>query len=408
MIDRVLRLSKSYLPAFVMGFCLLFLFPRPGISGFQFVTFFSIIFYFAMVIILLATRRGKIEIKHSAVLYLPLLYMVSASISLGMNHESIRSGGFVELGRPIFLLVAYVFAYSCVSRTTPDRTVRNVANICKFLLVMQLFVAAVQLFYPTFFDLVWSADKTTGLGQILRLTGTMYNPNLFAFAIGVFSTFIVVADSTYKSLVWLTIAGFLVLLSGSRTNMIIWPAVMTIGYGLTKKLTVRTLLQQIALLFFLVTVVIVLLTNFSDTFRYAAQLLDVLTSGNLSSVNAYAARQVMWDRAFKYVDSLGWHACPFGAGASEKLRTVDNDYIYIYVKFGVLGFLVHINAIWHLLKIGWLNRSNVIGRWFICVMMIACIQGLTTESLSGWFIGLVVFLMAGVCNGFSKAQISYC
>lgn len=392
----------------LLGFALFFLRPSPNwLSGSHYITFFAIFIFFVLTIFFIGFNK-KLLITNSIGFYLPLAYLPVITLSFAYNYEILRPGALAELGRPLFMFASYVFAYLSIKNVNPIRTIAKFTKLCKIILGIQLAVTAIQIYSPQLLSFIWSAEKTRGFGQILRVTGTLPNPNVLGITATLLAALLLSVKPSKSNYLWVAISGLLVLTSGSRSNLLIWPIIVVFASKVDNKINPISLIKQVLFVILIFSFLLSVISHYSTTFKYLSQILNVIETGDLTSVNAIKTRLEMWELRHSVLKREGAHAYVIGLGAPELLRATDNDYLFVFFKFGLLGLILHFFVIWKLFRISIKDRlNNPFSRWLLSSLVSMLIFGLTSETINGWLLSIILFYITGLSAGLHKAQLKF-
>lgn len=274
-------------------------------------------------------------------------------------------------------------------------------------MILQLVIFSVTFANPTVFDWIWSAEKTRGVGQILRLTGSMYNPNTLGLLIlNLYAILMLLVSRTIKRSLFLSMVCLaLILLTGSRISVVsfvIFSPVLILLNGTSnldfvKLLKVGFFGSMIALLF--AWVVSIFLQQYGGTFRYLSRLNSI----EFSSVTAFfvslseqTSRFSSWSAKWEYFYSspgdLKWL---FGLGVDSRFRVGDNDYFYSFWHWGSMGFFL--GYLIYIVTIICCPRSSSRLRlllWIVFFQLV--IYGFMLETFHSWFHPVLFWILAGI------------
>lgn len=371
--------------------------PKGNFPGIQYFSFFVIFFLAAMVPLL---KPWRITITPFGVLFILvfLLWWTSLIASFVININDVRIGSFFEVGRPLLLAMLFLCGYLSFKENGASNWEYWLISSSKFLLLIMLLVSVIQLLYPDFFSFIWSSEKTSGLGGIVRVTGTMYNPNSFAFFVSVLCLGVVAHTGIKRSWFWIMIALVLVILASSRTMMLAFPVALVMMYWLNaiSNGILTASFKMIAVFGIFMTVILVGVSLFSEYLPYASQILTLLKSPEaISEVSSFAARDEQWGQRLAYWISKGTENILFGAGSTSELRVGDSDLLYVLFRLGLFGALMHLSLYFIFFYLAWNTRRHKVGIWFCGVMTLTVISGITVDTLAGWQFSMYVFMIAG-------------
>lgn len=388
--------------------------PRPPISGSHIIIYpliGSIILVFTL---FLAQIHRSINSKIIILIFLYLLYSACFLFSFLLNSDYLRSTAGLELTRPILLITILLFGYYLGLRGGERRIEKGLLTASYLILMGQLVISLLQLNgYQSFLGLIYSTEKTRELGSLLRVTGSLGNPNVFAWVISQASMSILILSSSKTKFFWLCIGLILVVISGSRALLITFPLILLVSLILRYRSNPRAkqilnkqrfkINKAILLFFFGFTLVvgaalILLVTHFSSIFPYLSEL-GLIFEGKLTSIRTVSLRLVMWSELFQMFNSQNYFTWFLGLGARDALRVVDNDYLYVFFRVGVIGLLAHFGIIFYILKVFSSDLQRKISDLGMQYLLGSLFLGLVYETISGWFFPTFLFLYLGISIG---------
>lgn len=372
--------------------------PRPPVPGSHLLVFPIMGAMLALFVLLFLSKRIKL---HWDMVWLLILLAVTSgcmAVSFYVNAPELRTTAVTELVRPglfgVFLLFGY-FTAVCYG----ERSVRSgLVLAAKAILLGQLIIAATQLFDLPVFDFLFSTEKTSGLGSIMRITGSMTNPNIFAWIVAQ-ASLIAFYYADRRRWLWLGLGAFLILVAGSRTLLLVFPFMLAF-VGVWRRGGRWSQYLKAGALAGLATVAAVLLVvAASEYLPYLGELRRVAESGSLSAVRAVASRLEKWQAGYVEFVNGGVATWTIGLGSRTTTRVLDNDYMYVLVRLGALGLLLHAVFVGYtalLLRGGRRNIATVIGMQYL---LFSLVLGLVYETLGGWLFPLLLLFFLGLASG---------
>lgn len=322
--------------------------------------------------------------------------------------------GFVQLLKFPFFASILLSAVLVAKSLSQQEALSVIRKLGFGILIIQTLVVFLTFFSPGFFDVVWSSEKTRGFGQTLRLTGTVYNPNTFGLLIlNVYAVLALSAQKNFRrKIVVLTWCLALILLSGSRTSVLIFVVTAplpilfgSVNHGLPIK-TIKTLLKKLlgVSLFFLTATIPIwfVIEKWGHVFRYVSRI------RNLELLNPYqmvlmaaeqSGRLSSWESKWEYfLSAPGTFKWFVGLGPSDMLRVGDNDFFYGFWHWGATGsFLVYLA---YLAVIFLAKRQNVqLCKISIVIFVQLLIAGLMMETFFSWFHPILFWVVTGLALG---------
>ncbi len=347
------------------------------------------------------------QAKTYAILSLFLLAALSTSISMALNISQVRS--VLEVIRPIFLMFVFLCGFMVGRFSSLD--IRRALVLCSgTLIVVEIAVCISQYFGLSFFEAIYSTEKARLIiGPNTRITGTFANPNTFAWYTTQLFLLLVAFSSNSKKWLFLVPVGTLLLLSGSRSNLLIFPVCLGIYIILRQKgASVLSKVVRSCLAALLLIATLALAIVFAPSkLNYLYELFSVFDSGTLSSVHTVALRFLLWETRWEIFsnasESWKWFV---GLGPIEAFRVLDNDFLYILLKQGLFGLAIHL--IFYFVILWSLFRRYVPGLSYFVIQHVlgALLLGLQADTLGGWFFPILPIYFFGIHHAFeSRKQI---
>ncbi len=409
--DKYLRYrSRHYSWVFLLSvvtpLLLIIFIPKPNISGSQFIIF-PIIFIYALIVLLEYIRNNKGV--YNSRLILPLLFILFTqafltSISEFVNAEYVRSTSIVNSFRPVLLVTVFLLGLH-VSRGIDGYNLKLILyRVACVILLVQVIIGISQAFNMGIFDYIYSTQKTRGIGGIMRVTGSFSNPNTFALVLTKLMLAIYIFGRSKIKFLFVGIALFLILLSGSRSFLMVAPFILLIASFLSiGKLNLKSFLKGSIVAVLIISIVYYLLTLFGDIFIYQAQLLTVFTNLNFSEIHTFSTRMMEWEAKWNYfLSSPNQYKWIIGLGSIPQFRVGDNDLFYVIWHSGILGLIVHLILYVYLVYLILKINDTSIRSFNLCLLIVFGVVGLTLETLSAWFQPLLFFYMLGLSIGYKK------
>lgn len=278
-----------------------------------------------------------------------------------------------------------------------DGYVSFLPKFAKIFLVAQTIIALIQLLEPNSFDVFWPSDKTRGLDSIVRVTGSMYNPNFFAAVVTLLIAFIVAGKEPLKEWVWVVLGCVLILLSGSRTFIIGYPLVISTLYFLISEgkakytKTVFSLIILYALTFFVLFV-------FKDTLVYSSRILSVFLENSnvndLENIISLSGRVGLWESVIFQLNSGSFYNYIFGS--HNAVLNPHNSYLYVLYKYGFIGLILVGYLFFVCFKVSFYAKDTYEGRLLFMVTLTIMGFGLADISSVTMTFGIYLALVLGV------------
>ncbi len=370
------------------------LMPRPNISGIQFLTYPAIVFLVAIVVMVMTK---DIVITRSMFLLFTFIFFTIFEMVLSMminTHIDIGS-----LARPILIASVLYFGNFITKNYKDKKIIKNSLLKAAYLIIfVQFIVGMTQLFGIDLFSFLYSTEKTRAWGGIVRIAGTMMNPNMFSWILIQMMVIIWLFEKkSFKKLSSLMIVLGLVFLSGSRSLLLIFPFVLIFVEIFSKRKTASFFFVKVPLyggVLFLAYRVLVwfLSTPFGANFRYMRELLSIFESRDLNSIGSFAHRESMWQRALTDINSpLSWI---FGTGGA--IEKADNDYVYAISNFGIAFLVIQLSMYLLIAYLFYKIKDRKFRALGLQYIVFSLGLGYQVETLSGWNYPILIMFYTGI------------
>lgn len=376
--------------------------PRPPVPGAHLLVYpalAGILFVLCFVII------GRSRQVDSRIALLSVLLIATAGASGAsaiMNAPALRATAPLETLRPAIFAVFLIYGYY-VAALAGERTVsRGLLWAAYLILGGQLLIAITQLFGMSVFDVMYTEDKSRPFGRLVRVTGSLGNPNIFGWIVAQMAVVIVMLSTSWSRFLWVSLGALLVVASGSRTILVLFPFMVALASLLARGGSQMKSWKTLAFSVGIGAAFLFVVMSLGAYFPYLAQLQSVITSGSLTSVNAFAARLSIWERGyveFSGGDGLTWL---FGLGSRETTRVLDNDILYVLFRIGFLGLLGHVALILCSAAIFMRSRRSIVSMVGLQYLCFAVALGFVADTLGGWLTPLLLFYLLGLSVGLSR------
>lgn len=380
---------------------LLFVFmPRPAIAGAQFLTYPVLGGVLALLVLVTAKRfiKGGSLI---AVTLLLFLYTMSISVSVLFSINP-QFSSIAHAFKPVLFIIVLFFGYTIGQKYETETIERSLVKASKIIMVSQIVVGLPQLFSITTLNPVYNAELARPIGSLIRIVGTLGNPNIFAWVVIISTITIYLMEKNKLSVIlWVGFGAMLIILSGSRTSFALFPAVLFVCTLLKTKKTKSFYFFKVPMylltLFLTFRIMVWLITKYQQTLPYLSQLLQVLETGELTSVSSFNTRTLIWSNAWNVLVSENRDlAYFFGLGPNFSDSTfIDNDFLYSILNYGFVGLLLNLSIyfvafiIFSRLK----NRNmKALGQTYVVFSLLIGIQA---ETISGWNYPILIMFYLG-------------
>lgn len=380
--------------------------PRPPLPGAHLLVYPVLAGVLFVLGSLFAVRRATADRRLLIITALCLLLSVAAGISGIVNSAHLRMTAPLDVARPAALLIFFVYGYYVAPQHGEREARMGLLGASLLILTGQAVIASLQLAGGTYFDLIYSEHKMSSFGDILRVTGSLSNPNSFAWIVSQTAIIVLLLGSGGLRFLAIILAAPLILFSGSRTMLLLFPVMVAAALVLRTpgrfKISGPTLGYSlvIALGFFLAVV------QFREYFPYLGQLVTAAESGSLRPLHALTVRLEGWQDGFAAMQAEGFSGWFVGIGSRETTNWLDNDFIYVFVRFGALGWAMHLALILYLFWLFWNTRTSAVSRVGLQHLAFAVLMGAVRDTMGGWMYPLLVFYLAGLAAGISRRTVT--
>lgn len=407
------QLSNSVLCLTALVPILLVYAPRPPIPGSHFIIY-PILTVAFLGIIRYISRQRKIFIPFSAQLLILLLlfYNVILAISFLLNSDELRTTAIIELFRPLLLVIVLLCGHH-LGYVGKDETLKKGLLMAAYTIILgQILISIFQTLGIDYFHLLYSQEKTREFGTTFRVTGSLGNPNLFAWVVSSSAIIIGGLENSQKIYYWpsLAISMILVIISGSRSLLLIFPFIIIVTlFFKTSNLILKPTSYETLKKILLITVVILIISAIffyvifeaSQYFPYMSSVKNVF-QGNVMLLNSVAKRIEHWQQVYDEFSSASLLYSLFGLGSRSIVRVVDNDFLYVLYRCGWIGMATHLFISFYMFFI--FKKSKIKNIAFIgsTYLFFSLILGMLFETLAGWYFPLLLYFLLGITTGYSE------
>lgn len=366
--------------------------PRPDINGIHFFTYPSIV---VLIVFMTLILTKDVRVNKNLFLLLIFLFFLSMEMLFSMFIYSTLSVD--NLAKQVLFASVLYFGY-LVTKNKDIETIKNsLKKVAYIVIFFQAIIGLTQLYGIDIFAILYSMEKTRALGGIVRIAGTMGNPNIFAWTLVQMSVILWLFETKmFKKLFWVAIALTFVFFSGSRSMLLIFTFVILFTEIVSKRKTVVFYLLKVPMygifLFGIFNFAIWFLTKFGANFPYISQLLLIFETGDLDSINSFNHRLYMWDRSLSQLTSpMDWL---FGSGGA--IGHADNDYVFAISNFGivylVIQALMYLVIVYFFMKLKD-RKFKTLGLQYIAFSLVISYQA---DTLSGWNYPIFIMFYTGI------------
>lgn len=351
---------------------------------------------------------GTVPVNTTILLWVgwALITGVLSALSYTVFMHEISFGDATYVARPFFFVVTLALAYVVgrAARSTSTLT-RRLQPLVVIMLLFQAAVALSQMAGLGVLDGVYSADKVSPFGGLLRVTGSLGNPNILAHHVLFAVTFLAGhASSHRRAFAWLAFGFLLVLMSGSRTVLLLYvPAALMLVRLRSRESFVVLLKLLIPVVLTLAIGVYLVFVLFSEYFPYIGQLLSLFGAGEILGFRAFSLRIEHWTNVIARIMSGDLGTWLFGSYDGRLYGgSIDNDWLFALWRQGLLGLVSllawYVLAIYSGSKISCRTTRSLSYLWILLIFMFS----IMFESVSGWVTPFVIMVVFGLYLGVSR------
>lgn len=316
-----------------------------------------------------------------------------------------------------------------------------ISNVAKVVISIEFVIVLIQLYEPTYFGNYWSSIKNVGLDGFVRVSGTFTSPLAFASFMTYLLVWIVAEQGIKKSTPWILLTFVMVIMSSSRTLILIFPFILGAAIYLSSNNSlIRRMASAALYTSFLFVFLFVFLFSFKNTFIYSAELLSVLPNAIYSEkqktkyfnkeerqkaveckykeedqdrykvyvlchkeLNTMNIRSVVWKTALKEFYDKDLLDKLKGDGMNFSNHGAHQDPLYILTRYGFIGFGIFLFLISILLSLGYKNRFTFEGKLLYLTTLLLIGMGLVNTIAVEMRFGI----LSALCVGVLLAKTSY-
>jgi O-antigen ligase len=337
------------------------------------------------------------------------IYVFFMGISILYNFKQLSFNAIPHLFKPILFLIVLGFGYVIALKIDYSNIIKGLLKGAYIILFAQIIVGLTQLLDLPIFSFLYDDSKSYPIWKLVRTTGTLTNPNVFGWFITQMIVIIYLFENNKrKKWAWVFIGLILMVLSGSRSVLLVFPLVFVLIELFRTKIDKRFFTFKLPI--FITGLIISLflayqaILKFGHFFPYLRQLLLIIRSGSLSSVSSFSLRTEMWENALTKIsekDSL-W-TWIFGLGPGS-ISILDKDLLYSLVNYGLIGTILMI-VLYGTIAFCFIRLKDktfsILGIQYI---IFSFIIGYQVETLSGWNYPMLIMFYTGIALVLLKKQ----
>ena len=385
----------------IAAFLLLYEFAPNAFGGF-YVTLASIVLFSTGYLIFKSIKVMQfsgILIVPNSLFFLMAMLLLSFTATLTLNASFFTPIGLSEIAKPLFFTTFFIFGVSSNLQYSLPDIKKTLVLVSKIVLIGQFVLTVDQVLAVDAFSVIYDYGKTSSTGELtsfMRSTGSKFNPNDFAWIVMQYAVIIYLFSKKSTRYFWLFLALLLILLSGSKSMLALYPAALFVAGWLKgdRKIVNRKNASILLSVVILVYAIYKFLELNPDIFPRLNVLLVLLSGDD----GGFDARYKMWDTAYEYFLSKdgGGLTWAFGLGPIEEFKTLDNGYIYTFLRNGIVGLVLHVALIAYFLVKFIKFEDREFGALGVQYVFMASLHEIVVEGLAGWSDPGRAFLYAGL------------
>lgn len=237
----------------------------------------------------------------------------------------------------------------------------------------------------------------------MRLTGTLYNPNYFAWITSWLVIIIYVLSSKRTRYLAILFGAILVIFSGSRTHFVLFPLELVFTFILMYfservRISKEKFLRALLILISSIILVLVLFYVFQDYFPYMKQILNIFQTGDLRSVSSMNLRVEMWENRLSLFTKMSdwiWGVPPYDVSNS------DNDIIYILNRSGIYGlvvyFIIYTISLFSIVYVSYKRQKiSKFALLYFSYFLFMLFTGFVSETFGSWHYPILLYILASI------------
>lgn len=327
-----------------------------------------------------------------------LLLSLLTAISQLINSGSLALSGVTRIVRPFLYAILLAYGYK-IGLSKERVSVRSsILWAAYVVLAGQIIVGGSQFFGVHAFDVIYTSAKSSPYDRLLRLSGTLANPNFFGWLMLQLVAIIGLLNQKKSAYPLMFIGAAMAVASGSRTATLILPFVLVLVLSFRSSSRVKIFrLLGLALLVGIVCVGLFLAV--AEYLPYVRSIRQIFLTGSLTAIGSLNARFVHWEMVAEIFQSGDVWVWMFGLSDRSFTQTLDNDYLYVLFRNGLVGLVLHVSFTLYILKLCYRLRQSRIAQICVVYILSALVMGFVAETLAGWLVPVLLFYLVGITIG---------
>lgn len=401
----MINFSRSSWVYFIQ-FAVFIALPKPGGALSQMLLVVYILFSVAFYLFAFG-RTGELR-KECAALRLPYFVafaaMLSFSVSIYLNQWDVDFGSFFAVLRPVLFCLFFAIAFMLTLRVLRDSYAPRqlLFYMSCFFVISQIPFLLGNALSSDFLPGLYNAEKAKSVSEGLRVVGTLTNPNFFGFISAIFALFMFSQPrNSMSEWVLFCLLGFFVLISGSKSAFVIFILGVFLVSLIKKSSSYILRLFLVAAVLFFVAGLLFFFYENRDSFRYLSGLLVAFEGDGVEGIKSISDRLLIWEEAQAlYERRQGVGVLLFGLGPIEPLASLDNEYLYSFYRWGLVGSAL---AYGFWVSMVLVAQPNSEGLKLVLILIFAMgVVGLQAETFSSLIYGVVVLQLLPMISKVSE------
>jgi len=378
---------------YLLVFLLVFFIPSASaIGGFQ-------LWYIVTVgVVLYGVFKNKLEVDNlsKSVFHFILISFILLFVSLLFS--SINFGSMQDFNEVLRLIGVFgVFYLMYVGYT--EKWKKKIVLFLKLFLLLQFIFCFLQAndSVNRIMGVIWNTERIWDL----RRTGSFANPNILSiFCVASYSYIFFRIKNIQKIIFGLVVFG-VILFTSSKTGLIAFFIIICTNLFLIKaKFNFKNIALFVIALLLLGYVGVTLLYMYQHEYPYIAQILMMFDNNmDVNQIKSIGDRQVMWTNALNQFNRFSSLQKLVGIGPAKdtELNIIDNEFLTILVKMGIIGLLFYVLSIFILLVFLFKNKKSLGAKSMIAIVVLFLLSSGSASTFIAWHLSLMFFLFLGVC-----------
>jgi hypothetical protein len=334
--------------------------------------------------------------------WLGLIALVTTCSQL-LNTTELYVSGVSRIFRPFLYMVVIAYGYKVGIREETKDIYAALLWTASFILLGQVVVGFTQFIGMDVFRLIYTSEKASPFYEVLRITGTMGNPNTLGWVMVQVVAMITLLKRDMYPYMLVALCSIIVVFSGSRTATLILPFVLILTHAFRQGAQIR-IGQLLMVGVVVLSGAVGLFLAISEYLPYIGQIRQIFLTGSLTAVESLQARFIHWEKVAEHFFQSEWSVWLFGLSDRAETQTLDNDYLYVLFRTGLAGLIIHLSFILYILRLCYHWRKSRVAQMCIVYVLSALLTGLVAETLAGWLIPIWLMYLFGILVGIEKTS----